>query len=181
MITKKIFFYLTFVAALCSCKNDSNKTSEEEVETEKPKETFDVSFNLTVLESDVFQLYFTEDGTLNFTEDQSLKVNIKGSESSQDVDFKLPYQTIPTNIRLDFGQNEKQRSVKVNSMTIKYLDKSFQAKDSLVSKYFYLLDSQVKYNPSTSSIEILKTEGVFYDPLMWSNETLTIEMEKLIK
>lgn len=66
-------------------------------------------------------------------------------------------------------------------MKFKYFDKTFEAKDSLVSKYFYLLESQVKYDPSTSTISIIKKQGELYDPLMWSNQLLSDEMVKMVK
>jgi len=181
MKTKKpVYIFIILALFIQSCKNDSSK-SQDSQEPQELKETFNVSFNLTVPKDDTFQLYYTEDGSLNFSDDNSVKVVIKGSEISQDIIFKLPDNVIPTNIRLDFGDNPEQGSIKVSEMKLKYFDKIFEAKDSLVSKYFYLLESQVKYEASTSTITIIKKEGQIYDPLMWSNQLLSDEMVNMLK
>jgi hypothetical protein len=91
----------------------------------------------------------------------------------------MPYNVLPTNIRLDFGENPEQKSIVVNSMRLKFYDNVFEAKDSLVSRYFYLLEDQVKYDNKSSVISIITTEGVFYDPLMWSNQLLSDEIKKV--
>ncbi|MFN7044726.1 MAG: hypothetical protein ACK4M1_05980 [Flavobacterium sp.] len=178
-IQKLIFVCFILVTSLQSCKEDIKE--ETNAKPQELKETFNVSFNLAIPKDDTFQLFFTEDGSLNFSDDKSVKIVVKGGETSQDLLFKLPEDVLPTNIRLDFGENPEQGSIKVNSMKFKYFDKTFEAKDSLVNKYFYLLESQVKYDASTSTILISKKEGELYDPLMWSNQLLSDEMVKMVK
>ncbi|TAF11736.1 MAG: hypothetical protein EAZ75_01915 [Flavobacteriia bacterium] len=178
-LQKLIFGCFILFSTLQSCKED--KKEEVGDKPQELKETFNVNFNLTIPKDDTFQLFFTEDETLNFSDDKSVKIVVKGGEAPQDLLFKLPEDVLPTNIRLDFGQNPEQGNIKVNSMKFKYFDKTFEAKDSLVSKYFYLLESQVKYDPSTSTISIIKKQGELYDPLMWSNQLLSDEMVKMVK
>lgn len=174
----KIFLSTLIVLLIVSCKNDAKETVKDE---QKLPETFNVSFNLTVKKDDTFQLYYTEDGTLNFGDALSVKSVIKGSDKPQEILFKLPVDVLPTNIRLDFGENKEQESIVVNSMKLKYFDKTFEAKENLVKKYFYLVDAQEKYDEATSTISLVKPAGQQYDPMMWSNEALAIELEKIIK
>ena len=186
MKTKSILFSLVFLLSLVSCKKESDKATEGDKNNTELKETFDVSFNLVIPKDDTFQLYFTEDGTLNFGDDRSIKSVVKGNGMAQDVLFKLPADVLPTNIRLDFGDSAEQGSVIVNSMKIKYLDGKLEktfvgANKEEMTHYFYLLDTQIKYDPSTSTVSMLNPAGQLHDPLMWSNQLLSEEMVKLYK
>ncbi|WP_130734808.1 hypothetical protein [Flavobacterium sp. J27] len=184
MKTKKIVLCILMMAVFISCKNENNKP-ETNGKTEELKETFDVSFNLTIPKDDTFQLFYTEDGTLNFGDENSVKSIVKGSETAQTVLFKLPADVLPNQIRLDFGNNAEQGDIVVNSMKIKYLDKTYDVSFGLgkesVTHFFYLLDAQVKYDEATSTINLLKPTGKIHDPMMWSNQLLSEEMVKLYK
>ena len=180
MKTRNILLGLFMMLALVSCKKETENKEGDKKQVEL-KETFDVNFNLVIGKDDTFQLYYTEDGTLNFSDDKSVKSVVKGNVNAQDVLFKLPADVLPTNIRLDFGDNSEQASVVVNSMKLKYLKNEFNANKDLVTQYFYLLTNQVKYDSATSSIVMLNKPGQVYDPLMWSNQLLSDEMEKLYK
>jgi hypothetical protein len=143
MKTKSILVGLFMLLSLVSCKKETDK-KEGNQKLAELKETFDVNFNLVVEKDDTFQLYYTEDGTLNFSDDKSIKSELKGSVDAQDVLFKLPADVLPTNIRLDFGDNPEQGSVVVNSLKLKYLNNEFNVTKDLVTQYFYLLNEQVK-------------------------------------
>lgn len=118
---------------------------------------------------------------MNFSDDKSVKSVVRGNTNAQDVLFKLPARVLPSNIRLDFGDNPEQVSVVVNSMKLKYLNNEFIATKDLVTQYFYLFNEQVKYDAPKSSIIMLSKVGRAYDPLMWSNQLLSDEMGKLYK
>lgn len=184
MKSTKILLSALTILFILSCKNDK-KENETVVETEKLPETFNIAFNLTVTKDDVFQLYYTEDGTLNFSDAMSIKTVIKGGETAQDVLFKLPVDVLPTNIRLDFGKNIEQGVIGINSMKLKYIDKSFDVNfkdpNNSIPHYFYFINTQINYNEANSTITILNKEGQNREPLMWSNELVTDELEKLYK
>jgi hypothetical protein len=180
MKTKSILVSLFAVLALVSCKKEFEK-KEGDQKLAELEETFDVNFNLVIEKDDTFQLYYTEDGTLNFSDDKSVKSVVRGNTNAQDVLFKLPARVLPSNIRLDFGDNPEQVSVVVNSMKLKYLNNEFIATKDLVTQYFYLFNEQVKYDAPKSSIIMLSKAGRAYDPLMWSNQLLSDEMGKLYK
>lgn len=172
----KILLSAVVVLLVFSCKDEKKQD-----DLDKLPETFNVSFNLVVKKDDVFQLYFTQDGTLNFGDASSVKSVVKGSDLPQEILFKLPVDVLPTNIRLDFGDNKDQENVVVNSMKLKYFDKVFNANKNLVKNYFYMVDAQVKYDEKTSTVMIQKPANQVYDPIMWSNELLSVELTKLVK
>ncbi len=178
MKLKQILASTLFILALVSCKNDTKEVAKPDAA--KLPETFNIAFNLTVLKDDTFQLFYTEDGSLNFGEQKSVKSVIKGSPTAQEILFKLPADVLPTNIRLDFGDNKAQDEITVNSMRLKYFAKTFNASENVVKKYFYTNDFQLKYDDKTSKVKAVITNGV-YDPLMWSNDALGGELTKIIK
>lgn len=180
MKLKNLTAGLFAVLLVVSCK-DENKTGGVDAANAPLPETFDVTFNLTIPQDDTFQLFYTQDNSLNFGDDRSVRSVVKGSANPQDVIFKIPADVLPTNIRLDFGSNENQGEVKVNGMKFKYMDKTFEAKDSVVTKYFYMNDFQLTVDKVTQTVKAVKKAGQPYDPLMWSNDLLRDEMAKLYK
>lgn len=184
MKTNKLLVCALLIFFSISCK-DENKKEENVEAVAELKETFDVNFNLVIPKDDTFQLYYTEDKSLNFSEDKSVKIIVKGSENAQDLLFKLPEDVLPTNIRLDFGKNIEQGVIGINSMKLKYIDKSFDVNfkdpNNSIPHYFYFINTQINYNEANSTITILNKEGQNREPLMWSNELVTDELEKLYK
>lgn len=183
MKTKNIVLSILMVLALTSCKNEVEKKEGDKNQVEL-KETFDVNFNVIVTKDDTFKLYYTEDGTLNFADDRAVLCVIKGSATAQDVLFKLPADVLPTQVRLDFGDNAEQGDLVINSMKFKYLknvyEKSFGPNEQ-ITHYFYPLDAQIKIDDATKTVKLLKPSGQIHDPLMWSNQLLSDEMVKLYK
>lgn len=183
MKTKKIILSFLVMFALTSCKNETAKTETDKTKTEL-KETFDVNFNLVVTKDDTFKLYYTEDGTLNFGDDRAVLCVVKGSNVAQDLLFKLPADVLPTQVRLDFGDNVEQGDIIVNSMRYKYLKNTYEKVFGInepITHYFYPLESQIKIDDTTKTVKILNPKGQTYDPLMWSNQLLSEEMVKLYK
>lgn len=181
---KFLFLNVVLVTLFISCKEEkaNDKINNEPQEL---KETFEVNFNLTISKDDTFTLYYTEDGTLNFGDENSVKAVVKASDIAQDVLFKLPADVLPNQIRLDFGDNPEQGSILINSMKAKYITKEFSVNfndhEDGAKHYFYFLENQVNYNPLDGKATFLKPEGQIYDPLMWSNQLLSEELEKLYK
>jgi hypothetical protein len=177
---KNVLITVLSILTFFSCKNEVTKIEPDEL-----PETFEVKFNLTVPKDDVFTLYYTEDKSLNFDDKMSVKTKVIGSENPQDILFKLPVDVAPTNIRLDFGDNVANDFTNINSLNLKYYNKTFSVnfKDlqNGVNQYFYFLDTQVKYDIAESKVTFLKPQGQIYDPLMWSNDLLSEEISKILK
>lgn len=176
---RKILAIALLTISLVSCKEE--KKDPNQGDATKLPETFNVAINVTVQKDDTFHLLYTQDGTLNFSDDKSVAAVVKGSPNAQEILFKLPVDVLPTKIRVDFGKNKEQGDIVVNSMKVKYYDKVFQAGANLVKQYFYFNDFQMTYDDKTSSVKPIVGKDGSYAPLMWSNELLTDEFEKLVK
>jgi hypothetical protein len=180
MKASKLLSFLLVIITVLSCKDEKNPDAEQS--QDKLPETFNVAFTLTVPEDDTFELYYTQDGTLNFGVDAPVKTLVKGSDAPQEVLFKLPENVLPSNIRLDFGNNKSQGAIKVGGIRLKYFDKKFEEKGDVVKKYFYFNDFQVKYDEKAGTmVPVVPTGNAIYDPLMWSNELLGVELKKIVK
>lgn len=178
MKTRSIIFSLIAVLILVSCKSENEKKVEDKNNVELP-ETFDVSFNVTVLKDDTFHLLYTQDGTLNFSDDKKVALIIKGNDKPQDILFKLPKDVLPTNIRLDLGQNKDQGEMSINSIKVKYFKNTFEHKENIVKNYFYFNDFQLSRDDKSGKVKAVIGSDGRHVPLMWSNELLSDELKKI--
>lgn len=176
MKSKLIIASLLLSVAFYSCKDD--KKSEAVKAEEKPK-TFDIALNMTVKQNDRFQLFYTDEATPGFEEKKSVWVDVKGSEKPQDIIFNLPEDEIPTNLRLDLGVNNKQPEMKFNSFSLSYFDKNFTLKDSSILQFF--VPGQIEFNKETSTIKTNQGSAVAYDPMLYPQDNLKAEIQKLVK
>lgn len=72
MKTIKKITMLFCIVVFLSCKNDKKTTEIKEIDVPVKVNTFEVVFDLVATQNDNFHLYYTEDGSINFTEEQSL-------------------------------------------------------------------------------------------------------------
>ena len=177
MKSKFIVASLLLSITFYSCKDDK-KT--EEVKPVEQVQTFDVILNMIVKQDDNFQLFYTDESTPGFDEKKSFWLPVKGSENAQDIVFHLPEDAIPTNIRIDLGNNEKQVPMKLNNFKMKYYDKSYELKDTLITRNFVIGD-QLIYDKTTSTLTPNKGNAPIYDPLLFPQDNLKEEILKLIK
>lgn len=164
-------------SVLLSCKDDKKK---DEGKTEEKVETFDVSLNMIVKKDDNFQIFYTDEATPNFDEIKSMWLPVKGSETAQDIVFHLPEDVIPTNVRVDLGNNAQQLPMKFNAFKMKYYDKSYELKDSLILTNF-VIGEQLQYDKKTSILTPNQGKAKVYDPLLYPQDNLKDEIVKLIK
>ncbi len=177
----KFITILLLVTTLFSCKNESN--SEKNSSSVQPELTknFKVSLNVLVKQDDNFQIYYTEKTSSDFNEEESVWVEVKGSENPQDVVFNIPEDVLPTMFRLDFGVNDKQEDIKLNSINIEYLGKSFKSEIPLIANYFRPLDS-TQVDVKNGLIKAILKDGKRVEPAIYPHEEiLKMELEKLFK
>ena len=184
MKMKLIFVFLLSVT-LFSCKNEekTNDAADGPVaEQEVDQNLLKVSFDLIVKKDDNMHLYYSEDGSINFNEKQSVWIPVKGSEQTQEVIFKLPENVLPTALRVDFGygKNETQSDVELKSFRLKYYDKIFEVKDTMIFNYFYPnLENTVV--PFKTAILQRKAKDQPGGPILYPHTPLTVELEKIVK
>ncbi len=168
---------LLFSLAFISCKDDKKKDSTAK---EEKAQTFNVTLNMVVKQDDNFQIFYTDETTPQFDEIKSMWLPVKGSETAQDIVFHLPEDVLPTNIRLDLGNNSKQTAMKLNSFKMEYYGKTYELKDSLITKNFVIGD-QLKYDKATSTLTPAQGNAQAYDPLLFPQDNLKEEIIKITR
>jgi hypothetical protein len=177
---KSNIFAVLLVFTLFSCK-DEKKPAAVETPKEKASQTFDVTLNVTVKKDDSFHLFYTEDETINFDEKQSVWVELKGKETSQDVVFRLPEDVIPTHLRLDFGINKEQEDMTVNNFKMEYMGKKFEAKGPDFFTYFYPNLECTNVDKEKGLVMPIKKGDAYTGPMFYPQIGLTDQINLLVK
>jgi hypothetical protein len=174
--------FLTLIAFSCKKEGEKQQEASKEVNQEIDKDLIKVSFDLIVKENDNMHLYYTEDGSINFDEKNSIWTEVKGSENVQTVLFKLPKDVLPTHLRIDFGygKNEKQSDLDLKNFKIEYLDKNFEVKDNMIFNYFYE-NKENTIRVSNTAILKRKDKSQESGPMIYPHIALTEELNKIIK
>lgn len=175
MKTKLVVVLLTILTV--SCKKEESKTEEKPSEVLK---TFNVKLNMIVPENDNFQIFYTEFETEGFDEKKSLWMPVTGKDEPQIITFKLPQDVLPTNLRIDLGNNENQKPMKFNSFKMEYYGKSFELKDTLILKNFIIGD-QLIFDKQSSTLTPKKGDNEIYDPLLYPQDNLKVEIMNIVK
>lgn len=180
MKTKFKILLLLVSISILSCKNEK---SVDDPKVEKPKvveSKVNVVLDMIVKKDDTFQLYYTEDGTLNFDDKLSVRVNVKGSEKTQKITFELPEKINFTFLRIDLGVSDKQEEMKVNNFVFKYFDKKWEAKGNTFFQFFGP-NEQMVLNRDLSTLTPSPKAGQAYDPILYPSEGVGVELKKLLK
>ena len=168
------------VLVLFSCKNETiNESSNSVKEEEGPH--FKVTANLIVKKDDDFCLLFTEDGSINF-KDKAVWKKVVGNEKEQLVEFWLPKDAYPSQLRLDFGINPEQEEIIIKSIKMEYGKNVRELKGNEISAFFRADDSKCTYDSNTGIIKPLTKEGRKQNCSLYPHESIqAIEIPKLAK
>lgn len=161
MKTKISLLSLLVSVVFISCKNDKTVNQDEaapvEVVEKIDPNSFKVIFNVIAKKDDKFHLYYTEDGTINFPEEKSIWVDVKGNEFEQPIVFNFPEDVIPTQLRIDFNTDQKEESIQVTNFKMTYFGKSFEAPGVQFFDYF---------GPNLETVNIINRETVTFKPII---------------
>ncbi|RZJ34213.1 MAG: hypothetical protein EOO51_10670 [Flavobacterium sp.] len=177
---KSKFLLLIVAFTVFACKEEK-KPEAAEPQKEEVSQTMVVTLNATVKKDDSFHLFYTEDNSINFDEKQSMWVEFKGSDSAQDIVFKLPEDVLPTNFRLDFGLNKDQEDIVVNNFRVDYLGKTIDAKGPEFFTYFYPNEQCTKVDITKSLVMPIKKGADYIGPMFYPQTVLNTKLSELVK
>lgn len=169
--------------SLVSCKDDKPKGEAQPAAQEVKNEDFlKVSFDLIVKKDDNMHLYYTQDETINFDEKNSLWVPVKGSDNVQELTFNLPKDVFPTHLRVDlgYGKNEQQSDIELKSFRMKYGEKTFEVKDTIIFNYFYPNKDNTVVVPKTAILK-RKSKDQGSGPMLYPHEPLTNQLKLIVQ
>lgn len=177
---KKTLFLFAFVFTFLSCKNDK-KEGQEGNEPKEVKNYFYAEVDVEAAQKDDFALYYTEDNSVNFNGDLAEWRGTKGGNAKETITFKLREDKFPTNIRLDFGINKAQDSVKVYQVKIGYQDRSFTIPGAAFFTYFINneKDFSASIDQKSGALKIVKKESTYNTPYFYPTEELNKKIKEI--
>ncbi len=177
----KIGMLLLLMTVFAGCKNEKS-VDELEVATPEVDETFKVVVSVVAKADDTFSLFYTEDGSTDFSKIPALWMAFKGSETVQDITYTLPEDVLPTQIRLDFGMSDKQQDIVMKEVKFLYMGREFKIPVNMFFVYFDPDVSKTIYDKQTGVIKAVVKDGVRQSPSFYPNtKPLGEELEKLVK
>ncbi len=179
MKIEKIITLVLFVVLFTSCKNENKADSK----TEK-KENFNIEVEITTNKNDNFPLYYTEDGTINFSGTNAVWKGVKGQPEKQTITLDLPNEIMPTHIRIDFGiiKGEEQADITLHKFKMNYNGKSFETNGSNFLRYFIKNDSvKTEIDVAKGTITFKKNPGSKIDRFYYPQQTIVDEITKITK
>ncbi|WP_294825004.1 hypothetical protein [uncultured Flavobacterium sp.] len=147
------------------CKNDkstdANTSGQESAEPE-----IQVVADIIIKEDDVLELFYTEDKELDFGPKRR-RVEVKGSDKSQQVVFNLPDDAHIINLRFDVGQNPDQKEIIINKFIVKQHDRELElGAADFFSNFDY--NHYVKTFPEKFMVKTSPVDNT-YDPVFCGN------------
>jgi len=180
---KKLLLVLT-VLAFVGCKDDKNTKDDQQQEAQKPagNEFFRVTLDLIAKKDDSFHVFYTEDGSQDFKEENSVWVEFKGSDNAQKLNFDMPKDIKPTQLRIDFGVNKAQEDVKINGMEMSYFGKTAVISGPQFFTFFRPNEASTTFdipNQLVKKIAVPGKESV--NASVYQLESLNGEIEKILQ
>lgn len=181
---KNLFSLFFSVVALVGCKDETNKNKDVTTPTQTEEiaaNSFKLTVNLIAKKDDDFCLLYTEDGSLNF-KDKAVWKEVKGNEGEQAVEFLLPGEAFPTQLRLDLGISADQEDVVIKSIKMEYGKNVRELRGAEIGVFFRADASKCTFDPATGVVKALVNNGKKENISLYPNEAiLAAELPKLAK
>lgn len=176
---------LLALSSLVSCKidNGENKPAEATAPKEEVVATGKVmvSINAIVPKDDNFQIFYTEDGSLDFNGDHAVTVSVVGKPEAQTIRFALPDDSLPAALRLDTGENKAQGKIVVDNFTVNYFDKSLVIKGGNEFLKYFQSNNVGTENPTDASVTLVTKEADgSYDPMFYPTGDLINTLKTIL-
>lgn len=133
---KKIFS-LVIVLMVLGCENQLKNNQ------------FLIQLELYSKVNDSVHVYFLENNNLNFKENKSVWITIKGIKKNQKIEISLPKKELTKQVRFDFGHNELVQEVVLNKITFSRNNFNVSLKGKEIYQYFRIDTTNTKLNIKT--------------------------------
>lgn len=169
MKLKYYFVALLAIGSLAGCKKDNTEDkpdTETAAQENAPSGKVAVTINGIITKDDTFQLFYSETGTLDF--DHNVLLPVKGKAEAQDITFLLSDDALPTSMRIDPGDQKGQGKITINSLTVKYYEKSLVIKGGKEFLKYFQSDNVGLENATDASVTLVTKEvNGSYDPMLY--------------
>ena len=171
----KFKFYIFIYLIIIACSSDQSGTDTtclekfRNLDTNKNKSQ--IALRLKIEKDDVLEVYFINDPKeLAFQANKKIRKKVRGSTEIQEVHFNLPNQIRPHKFRIDLGENNEQKNIRIDEIKILHNNNIISIKDSLIP-YFFVINNYLKLKDSNGNFDIQEKEKK-RDPFITSNATL---------
>ncbi len=173
------FLFILLLLTVVSCKEKENNSDSNVEKQEVAANAFKLTLNIIAKKKDNFCLLYTEDGSLNFND--GIWSQSKGSESEQAIEFALPKDVFPTQLRLDLGKNKEQEDLVIKSIKFEYQGKIRELKGAEMGVFFRADASKCSFDAITGVVKAIVKDGNREYSLYPNEAILAAELPKLAK
>ena len=182
MKAKIILIGALSLITLAGCKIDKKDDNQPALAQPTAKQgtgRVSVIIKAIVHKDDAFQLFYTEDSSLNYNGDLSVVVPVTGSEAVQDIVFSLSDDALPTTLRLDVGENKAQGDMTIESIMVNYYDKKLSIPGKDFTKYFQP-NNNMKTDGQSPVIKLVTDDQGIYDPMAYPSGELINSLRTIL-
>ena len=180
---KKLGFIFVLAIATIACKNEkkeditnSDEVKEQVAPAEEKKDNITITVSAIVPNDDEFVIHYTEEEGFNFNGKDKILIDIKGSESAQDIVFDLPEKVLPANIMFKVGQNNP-KDVTINYITFDNNNGSaFEISKDLFFQFFNP-NKFIDFNRENNTFTSKEIEGK-HEPTFFARPGLIQKIEE---
>jgi hypothetical protein len=180
---KKTILLLVSIASLSltSCKKESSSENNESLQQPVVDETFNVILDVIIKKDDDIALFYTTDGSVDFSKNVPIWQGVKGSDTQQQIVFKLPKDVKPNEFRFDLGRNPLQEDIYFKKVTFSYIGKSREIACPELVDFFRANDNYCTFDHLTGLVKVKPSpNGERFFPSIYPHELkLKPEIEKL--
>lgn len=174
-----LFITITAISCKDEAKNQENPAPAQE-ENAAAANAFKVTLTIVVKKDDDFCLLYTEDGSLNFKD--GVWEHIKGLDNEQTIQFSLPNDVFPTELRLDLGKNSEQDDLLLKSLKFEYAGKVRELNGPQIGAFFRADGNKCSYDYTTGVIKGIVKDGKKQSASLYPHEgVMAAELPKLTK
>jgi hypothetical protein len=182
MKSKLITALFLLTTLFVGCKDEKSVDNLEVVQPVEKNNLFKVILNVTVKKDDNLSLFYTTDGSTDFSKLPTIWKGVKGSDSPQKIEFELPEDVIPTQLRLDFGTNEKQEDIVLSNVIFSYFGKERNIGCPELVTFFRADDNKCTFDHVSGLIKAKTVDGKKqFSSLYPHEEALGAELKKLTR
>lgn len=175
-LMKLICITVVMVLSILSC-NNSKKNTERIDEFKKAKkllipiknkenftDNFQVEIIAKVKSSDNFQLFYTENYMLQYSDQNKITTYVEGKDSFQSIIFNLPKHVYPERYRFDVGSNRKLKEIEIKSLTIRIDQEQIVIPQEFLSDYI-VPNNYINQEGKVYKLRTIEKNGeIYYDP-----------------
>jgi hypothetical protein len=162
-----ILSFLFLAIFFSGCKNDSGV---QIVSIADKSDTFKVMLDAKIPLPDTLSIYYTTDGSTNFSDTKVIWTPVKGNAKKQKVQFDLPVKLVPTSLRIDLGKSPIQNDIYLSKVTLAYKGKAIEFPGTLIFSYFRPDVKKTKINATTGMVRGIIRDGVKQSPSLYPKE-----------